>query len=42
VLRDLRLRQGEVGDDRPDRLLARDQHVEDLSAVRLGDRVEDV
>ena len=42
MLRDLRLGQREVVHDRPDRLLAADQHVQDLAAVRVPDRVEDI
>ena len=42
VLRDLGLRHREVAHDRPDRLLACDQHVEDLAAVDVADRVEDI
>src|SRR5262245_41221898 len=42
VLRNLRLGHREVAHDRPDRLLASDQRVQDLAAARLGDGVEDI
>src|SRR5690349_8473090 len=42
VLRDLRLGHRQVAHDRPDRLLACDQLVEDVSAMGLGEGVEDV
>lgn len=42
VLGDLRLRDRKFVDDRPDRLLPANQYVEDLPAVSLADRVEDV
>src|SRR5262249_12259176 len=35
-------RHREVGDDRPDSLLACDQRVQDVAAARLGDCIEDV
>ena len=42
VLRDLGLRHRQVVDDRPDGLLAADEHVEDRAPGRLGDRVEHI
>jgi hypothetical protein len=42
MLGDLRLGDRELVDDRSDRLLSFDQGVEDLAAMRLGDRIEDV
>ncbi len=42
VLGDLGLGHREVVHDRPDRLLAGHEHVEDLAAVHVGHRVEDV
>jgi hypothetical protein len=42
VLRNLRLGHGKVRHERSDRLLARDQRVQDVAAARLGDGVEDI
>ena len=42
MLRDLRLRQREVGDERADCLFAVEQRVQDVAPVRLGDRGEEV
>jgi len=42
MLGDLRLRDIEIVNDRPDRHLSSDQYVEDLATVGVGNGVEDV
>jgi len=42
MLGNLRLRHWEVAHDRADRLLAGDQHVQDVTSVDVGNCVEDV
>ena len=42
MLRNLRLRHREVVHDRPHRLLAGDQRVQDFATVRRGNRIEDI